>query len=218
VTADFSANFTLDDYNTHKDRFTDSNTGKVEMKFQTLPIVPGSSVAGPNTAIDTLTSYGEFKIEFVEPSVAQTCANLQWSLADTFDGQTTRNDANEYTIGTSATLTIKPKLIVSTADCTTATVTVLEFQTSWGEWKEIRNGHMNMVVDTVSATKKIDFDMDQKDFLEHFVWEYANMTASPILLEEIDEITINCRFKHTAPNGKTLEDPFKIKVIGSGQS
>jgi hypothetical protein len=58
--------------------------------------------------------------------------------------------------------------------------------------------------------------MDQKDFLEHFVWEYANMTASPILLEEIDEITINCRFKHTAPNGKTLEDPFKIKVIGSG--
>jgi hypothetical protein len=57
-TADFKADFTLNDYNTFKARFTNSGTGKVEMVYRPTPIVPGSSLAGPTAAVDTLTTYG----------------------------------------------------------------------------------------------------------------------------------------------------------------
>jgi hypothetical protein len=123
---DFMAEFSETDYETHKARFTDDNTGKVEMKFKGVPIVPGSSVAGPTTPLDTLTG-AEFKITFVEPTEAAKCENVQMSLADTYDGVNIRSDENTYTIGTSSTLTINSKKIYSSTDC--PTVSVLEFKT-----------------------------------------------------------------------------------------
>jgi hypothetical protein len=132
-------------------------------------------------------------------------------LRDTFDGSTVRIDDNEYEIGVTSTLTIKPKQIFSTADC--SPITVLQFQNPWGDWKEIRNGHMNLVVETALADKKIDFDITQKDFLE-YAMDYAMYLMIPV--EELNEITINCQFVHTATNGKILRDPFTIKVKSSG--
>jgi hypothetical protein len=120
------ADFSKADYEAHKARFTDANTGKVEMKFKGVPIVPGSSVAGPTTPLDTLTG-AEFKITFVEPTEAAKCENVQMSLADTYDGVNIRSDENTYTIGTSSTLTINSKKIYSSTDC--PTVSVLEFKT-----------------------------------------------------------------------------------------
>jgi hypothetical protein len=72
---DFMAEFSETDYEAHKDRFTDANTSKVEMKFKGVPIVPGSSVAGPTTPLDTLVG-AEFKITFVEPTEAAKCENV----------------------------------------------------------------------------------------------------------------------------------------------
>ena len=164
---DFMAEFSKTDYEAHKARFTDSVSGKVEMKFKSVPIVPGSSVAGPTTPLDTLTG-SEFKITFVEPEQASKCENVQMSLADTFDGVTVRPDENTYTIDSSSTLTVNSKTIFKSADC--PTTTVLEFMTSWGEWMEIRNGHEGFVVDTTSDIKKIDFDVTQKMFLDYLQW------------------------------------------------
>jgi hypothetical protein len=130
-TGDFSADFTSTDYEAHKDRFTDANTGAVEIKFKTVPIVPGSTVAGPITDVTDLElTSGEFKITFVEPEKAKDCMDLSMQLGDTYDGTNVRSDEIEYQIanyGVSATPTqIHAKKIFSNvADC--PTTTVLEF-------------------------------------------------------------------------------------------
>jgi hypothetical protein len=154
--ADFMATFTLNDYEAHKARFTDAITGEVAMYYKSVPIVAGSSVAGPTTPLDTLTG-SQFKITFVEPSAAEKCEIVQMSLTGTYDGVNTRAKDFTYTIGTSSTLSIKSQQVYKSTDC--PTVTVLEFKTSWGEWMEIRNGHESFVVDTTSNIKKIDLDV-----------------------------------------------------------
>jgi hypothetical protein len=157
-TADFYAYITKADYDTHKADFTEA--GEVAFKFKAVPIVSGSTVAGPTVDPATLTG-AEFKIVFTEPTKAEKCAALTMSLADTFDGTTVRDFEHEFEIGVSNTLTINAKTIYPSVYENCSMKTVLEFFAK-GEWHEVRNGNHGWVVETTSDIKKIDFSISQE--------------------------------------------------------
>jgi hypothetical protein len=235
-TADFEAFFTKSDYDSHSQRFTvvdpnDPTISEVAMYFRSIIIVSGSSTNGATIADADQPAFADFKVTFVDPEQAATCADLEMALGDTHDGTTDRPYLNEYMVDLSSTaaenlneLTVYAKKIFpSVTGCPTKTS--LQFLTNWGEWLDIRDGTEGMIVNTVEAVgsfKFITFKLSQDQFLDYATYYYSPVNVAmydhATMDEEITEVTILARFYTEGPNGAFVEDFFEINVISSGET